>query len=290
MMQPIELTQEYIEEVLVYHLYGDYRGHDFIEGEGHRPFRGDDELNGSHGNDFIDGGSSYSDKYAPDYWVHGGMERGFNSDNDYLNGGIGNDVLIGGHGNDVLVGHNNNDVLVGDSIEIRVTGGGYPINRSTRPSTEPATFYGDGNDVLYGSSGDDYLHGGGGTNILNGGAGNDTLVSEGDNDVLTGGPGEDFFWVTNNASGIVKIMDFEDGVDKIVVDRDAASWELYANAWRGGITLGMDHFATDLEGADMEDGVLILIDEGVNLMVNGVDSASLGWDLAGATADYVFIA
>lgn len=286
MMRPIELTQEYIDEVLVYHLYSDYRDNDFVEGEGHRPFSGDDVLYGSRGNDFIDGGGSYPDKYTPGYWEHGRMERGFNSDNDYLNGGIGNDVLIGGHGNDVLVGHGDNDVLVGDSIRIRVTGtDAYPIYRSTEPSTEPAIFSGDGNDVLYGSSGDDYLHGGGGINVLNGGAGNDTLVSEGDNDVLTGGPGEDFFWVTNNASGIVKIMDFEDGVDKIVIDRDAASWELYANAWRHGITLSMDHFATDLE-----DGVFIPIDEGVNLMVNGVDSANLGWDLAGATADYVFIA
>lgn len=50
---------------------------------------------------------------------------------------------------------------------------------------------GDGSDILYGSSGDDWLQDGYGRDTIVGGAGNDYIVGGFDADSLLGGPGND---------------------------------------------------------------------------------------------------
>ncbi len=80
---------------------------------------------------------------------------------------------------------------------------------------------GDGNDTIDGRDGDDLIEGEVGNDLLQGGAGNDTLLGGDGDDTLTGGEGDDS--VTGGAGadqfdfalgdGIIRIADFESGVD-----------------------------------------------------------------------------
>ncbi len=97
---------------------------------------------------------------------------------DMLYGRDGNDKLFGGDGEDLLFGENNDDLLVG----------------------------GADNDELYGGFGDDKLYGDAGDDVLEGGLGDDVLI---------GGAGADEFTALG-LHGTNKVIDFEDGVDKIV--------------------------------------------------------------------------
>lgn len=88
------------------------------------------------------------------------------------------------------------------------------------------------NDSLFGGSGNDKLNGNAGVDVLVGGAGNDTLSggdgadklyfgatahSEGGagSDIAYGGQGADQF-IFGGTSGWSNIVDFQDGMDKIV--------------------------------------------------------------------------
>ena len=77
-------------------------------------------------------------------------------------------------------------------------------------------FGGEGNDVMLGDEGSDVMHGGNGIDRLAGGDGND---------FLTGGAGADHFTFVVSAAGTVAsgrddVMDFEDDVDTIYIDKD----------------------------------------------------------------------
>jgi serralysin len=104
-----------------------------------------------------------------------------------LTGTSGNDILQGGAGNDVLLGRDGNDVLIG----------------------------GAGADILIGGAGNDDLRGGDGHDLLMGGDGNDRLDGGNGNDVLIGGAGADTFVFTR---GQDRIVDFEQGIDRILLD------------------------------------------------------------------------
>jgi len=93
-----------------------------------------------------------------------------------------NELDLGTGGNDDLSGSNDDDVL-------------YAL---------------DGNDTLFGDAGDD---------LLIGGAGADALIGEDGDDVLVGGSGADnFFFNPNNfGEGNDVVIDFEVGVDKVVL-------------------------------------------------------------------------
>lgn len=126
---------------------------------------------------------------------------------DKLYGGAGNDVLVGGWGDDYLDGGPGDDYLYGGTLSLpKLTGA---------ESTEPAFGRGRGIDILIGGGGDDYLHAGGDFSLLNGGPGNDYLKGVGEFGVLIGGPGRDVFDVESGDG--TKIMDFQNGVDKILV-------------------------------------------------------------------------
>ena len=248
---------------------------DVIVGRG-----GDDVMYGNSGNDFIDAGTTRVDPYIDEgveqaYINYGDYGDGARSDNDKLYGGVGNDVLVGGHGSDLLDGGSGDDYLIGDVLTLHEIKG-------PSLSTEPSYVTGSGNDVLIGGSGNDYLHGGGGANILNGGPGNDTLVSEGDYDVLIGGPGRDTFDLTEQyANEFVKIMDFQDGFDKIRIDPDEGIVDLYNLVSQANMQWDWEWVATELE-----DGVFIPLEEGGNLMIVGVDPVNLALEFIG---DDVFI-
>ena len=142
---------------------------------------GDDLLDGNSGNDFILGGAGNDD-------IDGG------TDNDTINANAGDDTVFGGTGNDVLVGQDGSDVLEG----------------------------GDDNDTLDGGAGDDILEGGEDNDILRGRNGEDDLAGGLGRDFLTGGQGADNFTFRSIAETVVganrdQILDFEQGVDQIVV-------------------------------------------------------------------------
>lgn len=110
---------------------------------------------------------------------------------DSLRGGNGSDILRGNGGNDVLRGNNGSDF----------PGGGF------------------GNDLLLGGNGKDNLNGSIGSDTLNGGFGDDTLQGGLGNDFLTGGAGADSFVLAAGQSGET-ITDFEDDIDKFILDGD----------------------------------------------------------------------
>lgn len=146
---------------------------------------GDDDVNGNQGDDSIEGGAG----------------------NDMLYGGKDNDVLQGNTGNDYLNGNNGNDNVMGGRDSDTVRGG-----------QDNDTVNGNiGNDEVYGDLGNDYLYGGQDNDTLYGGDGNDTLAGDRGNDVLYGGSGADVFVVTAN-SGILQVMDFEQGSDRLDID------------------------------------------------------------------------
>ena len=264
---------------------------DVIKGGG-----GNDVLRGNDGNDFL-----YGTTWVPSYYIGDTFYdvpftesqtvpdnaeqidvRYTGSGNDKLYGGTGHDVLVGGSGNDYLDGGPGNDYLFGAALGLReIIGPGL----SSRPGG--AAYPGNGSNVLIGGTGNDYLE----TrydsfNILDGGPGNDYLISGGDYDVLIGGAGNDTFDVSNGDQ--MKIMDFEDGVDKIMIHNseygDSRLVALYKLVTQANIQWDMEWIATE-----QEDGVTLHIlheGEGETLTIVGVDPVDLAFEFVG---DDVFI-
>lgn len=232
---------------------------------------GDDELRGGGGNDLVIGGDIRE--------VAGSVTYGFfdtPDGDDFLEGHGGDDILIGGTGNDRLFGGDDegDDILYGDTLSFKFTG----VPLSGTLSTEPAVSYGSGNDYLSGGRGDDFLHGGGGVNLLRGGKGDDVLHSAGEYDVLLGGPGRDTFGFVHwslSEKNAAKIMDFEDGIDKIWIRNDEPVVEL-REAIGGYVPWDWDWFATETE-----DDVLIHLASG-DLWIHGVDLANLTFEFDAA--------
>jgi len=100
-------------------------------------------------------------------------------------GGSGNDTVFAGFGNDIVDG-------------------------------------GAGDDVMAGESGNDTMDGGLGADVVNGLAGNDRVTGgQGDNLVL-GGTEADVFH--NIVGGIDRILDFQQGIDRIELDSSITSF------------------------------------------------------------------
>jgi Ca2+-binding RTX toxin-like protein len=73
---------------------------------------------------------------------------------------------------------------------------------------------GTGDDILNARSGDDDLDGGAGADVLRGHEGADSLDGGAGNDTLVGGDDADRF-VFAGANGADRIVDFQDGIDRI---------------------------------------------------------------------------
>lgn len=72
------------------------------------------------------------------------------------------------------------------------------------------------NDI-YGFDGNDILYGGHQSDRLYGGDGDDRLIGGGGGDKLTGGAGADKFVLTALSDGFDEIVDFERGIDKVLL-------------------------------------------------------------------------
>ncbi|HSF63083.1 MAG TPA: M10 family metallopeptidase C-terminal domain-containing protein [Paracoccaceae bacterium] len=208
-------------------------GHDSIAGDQGNDLlfggAGDDEIAGSIGNDTIHGDAGHdllSGGTGNDV-IFGGDGNDTllgGADADSLSGGAGDDALSGGIGNDTLDGGAGADMLSGGVGHDLLAGGEGQDNLGGGEGDD--TLRGDGgNDTLAGGLGHDLLEGGEGADLLNGGAGNDTLRGGGGADTLTGGPGDDlltggagadvFQFLSFAAGEIDRILDFEDGIDRI---------------------------------------------------------------------------
>ena len=124
------------------------------------------------------------------------------SGNNTIIGGTGADVIIVGTGDNTIWGGQGNDTIVagggnntiwggqGDNQVSIVNGAGNNVifgngpNRPTDPSTttitatqisDNASSASDGNNIIVGGNGDDYIFGGGGNNTITGGAGHDVI-------------------------------------------------------------------------------------------------------------------
>ena len=218
-------------------------GNDVIYGHG-----GADSLHGGIGDDEIHGGGDNDHIYGGDGSdvLYGGWG------DDWISGGIGRDYIFGGDGSDVLRGEEDNDAFLvandygfdsfygGSGIdEIFVFDPGavyssYVINIANLDSIEAIWGSDRGlhtkivvesimdfsnvhlmniseiagtsaNNIIAGSQARDVIKGNGGDDVLQGGGGDDDLY---------GGAGSDrFIYTKDNAFN--KIMDFQDGIDKI---------------------------------------------------------------------------
>ena len=144
--------------------------------------------------------------------------------NDLLIGGTGHDILVGQGGNDVLIGDGDNSVTHEGSLDHLnnllgthaqgddlAAGIHHLFDQGTAQEIHDFTsgiehsgiesghdgndhlFGGTGNDILLGMGGNDHLYGGEGHDILLGGSGNDVLAGGKGDDIVSGGTGNDTF-------------------------------------------------------------------------------------------------
>lgn len=171
---------------------------------------GDDLLQGGAGADTLDGGDGFD--MAAYYGAATIVDMQYPENNS---GDAVGDVLIGIEG---LYGSNYDDTLMGDRYDNTLIGNGGDDVISGRGGNDVLRG-GDPGDRLFGNLGDDILEGGGA--LLNGGPGNDSLnVSGGffiefDGQRMIGGEGADIFHTNVLDSSVVKIVDFEPGVDTL---------------------------------------------------------------------------
>ena len=149
--------------------------------------------------------------------------------NDLLVGGTGHDILVGQGGNDLLIGDGDNSVThkgsldhidylldshaQGDDLAAGIrhlfdhgtaqeishfTSGIENMDVESSHDGNDHLYGGTGNDVLVGMGGNDHLYGGEGHDILLGGSGNDVLVGGKGDDILSGGSGNDIFRYTSS--------------------------------------------------------------------------------------------
>ena len=204
---------------------------------------------------------------------------GVNNGDEQLYGGDGNDVLVGGGGHDYLDGGPGNDYLFGAILRVR--------DFSQSPGNEhlpPVVGGYDGGyiNILMGGPGNDYLYGDGEFDILNGGPGNDHLVTSGYGAAMIGGPGRDVFDVTEGRQ--VKIMDFQDGADKILLyngnpgdaGKPSVYFHLHQAAARAGVQFDRGWIATEVD-----DGVTLQLAESDNyeLTIEGAYLPNLQFEL-----------
>ena len=147
--------------------------------------------------------------------------------NDLLIGGTGHDILVGQGGNDLLIGDGDNsltqkgsldhlDYLMGthaqgDDLAAGIhhlfdhgtaqeishfTNGIENLNIESSHDGNDHLYGGTGDDILVGMGGNDHLYGGEGHDILLGGSGNDVLAGGKGDDILAGGTGNDIFKYT----------------------------------------------------------------------------------------------
>ncbi|MGL5081335.1 MAG: calcium-binding protein [Microcoleaceae cyanobacterium] len=143
---------------------------------------------------------------------------------DIGQGGLGNDLLIGGLGDDTAIGGDGNDTFEGSE-------GVGDIDYSYGGDGNDVFFGGLSNEFMFGDSGNDNLLGGKGSDFLSGGNGYDVLIGgivgeppevDRSSGTLFTGDGEPDVFVISVNFGLDRIVDFEDGIDKLGLQFDPA--------------------------------------------------------------------
>ena len=147
---------------------------------------GQENLDGTNGNDLILGGLCHSPVRGRggDDTIYGGQGEDNlqgNRGDDYLYGELGDDTIHGGQDNDTIYGGEGEDSLQGNQGEDYLDG----------ELGDDTIHGGQDNDTIYGGEGEDSLKGNRGEDYLDGGLGNDTIYGHQDNDTIYGGEGED---------------------------------------------------------------------------------------------------
>jgi hypothetical protein len=150
------------------------------------------------------------------------------SGDDTLEGLDNNDTIFGGEGNDVLRGDTGNDSLVGNADS----------------------------DTLEGGTGDDVLIAGNTDDVLDGGAGRDLLIASGSNNVLSGGADADRFEINIarvTATTLDRITDYEAG-EQIVIKGNGRTGKLAYNSETGRLSRNGEDIAQLSSGLNIDLG------------------------------------
>lgn len=141
-------------------------------------------------------------------------------DND-LNGTGGADTFFGRSGDDTLNGRGGDDFISGGSGDDYLEGHG-------------------GEDSLFGGSGDDFLIGGHGPDLLLAGSGDDSLEGGWGPDIMSGGDGKDRFTFAR-ADGSFRdgIVDYQPGLDEIILEGFGSQPRITATAMPGGLLVNL---------------------------------------------------
>ena len=230
-----------------------------------------------------DGGAANDFMYAGATGPDGNVIATYGTDDraERLYGGEGNDVLVGGHGDDYLNGGPGNDYLFGGRLEV--------FDRPPGPNEDlPETqgHWGGAANILAGGPGNDYLESGGEFDLLDGGPGNDHLASfRSENVSMIGGPGRDVFDVSSPAYRTTKIMDFQDGADKILLPRiyAAGPLALYELAADVGVQFDVAWIAIEVDN-----GVNLQLSSDAELTIQGARLSELQFEV-GAAGDLFIV-
>ena len=204
---------------------------------------------------------------------------------DTLTGrGGGNDTIIGSQADDVIYGQEGSDLLVGDAPSESGEGSTVGSIEGTTVASIKAMdtddldafiqsvegpdadgddrlFGGTGDDVLLGMGGDDYIDGGAGEDAIFGGSGNDIIVYDSNDYLVSGGSGIDFMVSDNSTLTLTELLSGgKDGKDGPIVDSievllkgDAALslTSIQELADKYGITLGTNDAGQETLTLDM---------------------------------------
>jgi Ca2+-binding RTX toxin-like protein len=229
---------------------------DYDHGNGSLPLEvaggeGDDELSGGSADDVLLGGPGDDTLVGAD--GDDTLEGGLGADTIYGYGG--NDTIKGGYGADYLSGGDGDDTILSGEVD-----GTFPAlwfdNADEIHGGDGADYieggvggdvlYGgdwgdpDGDDVLLGGSGNDWMSGNFGDDMLDGGPGSDLLAGDEGNDQLFGGLGGDFL-----VGGL--------GEDELDGGHDGASDYLLGDDFASGTPKSADTFYQHLNSASHDE-------------------------------------
>lgn len=189
---------------------------------------GSDRIEAHDGDDIVNGGDEEN------YFIGGG---------DTIYGGSGNDVLHGDGGGDFIFGDAGNDKVFGDADKDRLLGGEGDDELDGGAGDDIIEDF-SGNNILRGGEGNDTLNTSdkeiaGAFNQLDGGAGSDKITASGADDVMggegddliyyksevgssrsatiDGGSGNDYFYLSLNASSNTMNVRGGEGQDAFVI-------------------------------------------------------------------------
>jgi Ca2+-binding RTX toxin-like protein len=204
-----------------------YGANDLLSGN-----QGNDLLLGNQGNDTIDGGTGANTVY----------------------GGQGNDSVGGQEGSELLFGNEGGDSVAGGEGGNTIVGG-----QDSADAADSITS-GNGNDVIWGSGGNDTITAGDGLNLIFGGFGNDTIATGAGNDTIWGNEGND----TMAAGG---------GADRYVFGSASGNDQVNGFSFDEGDRLNLQG-QTFNTGTSADGDVVLTLSGGGTIELNGVTPAN----------------